>query len=88
MSYKVEYTSRAVKQLKKMDRQIAAFIISYIERNLVGCEDPRKLGKSLEGNLKDKWRYRVGAYRILAKLEDHRVVIVIIEVGHRSDIYK
>jgi mRNA interferase RelE/StbE len=87
MTYSVEYTSKALKQLKKMDRQTAAFIISYIEKNLVNCTDPRRYGKSLQGNLKDKWRYRVGNYRILAKIEDHRIIIVILEVGHRRSIY-
>ncbi len=88
MKYRVEYTSKALKQLKKMDRQTSAFIISYIEKNLVNCTDPRKFGKCLEGNLKDKWRYRVGNYRILAKIEDEQIIIVILEVGHRSTIYR
>lgn len=90
MKYKVEYTKAAVKQLKKMDRKIAAFILSYIEEKLVDCNDPRIYGKALKGNLNDKWRYRVGEYRILAKIEDDKVVVVVIvvEVGHRKDIYK
>lgn len=88
MKYKVEYTKTAVKQLKKMDRKIVAFIISYIEDKLVGCENPRAFGKSLQGNLSDKWRYRVGDYRILAKIEDEMVIITIVEVGHRRDIYR
>ncbi len=89
MKYKVEYTKAAVKQLKKMDRKIAAFILSYIEEKLVDCNDPRIYGKALKGNLNDKWRYRVGEYRILAKIEDDKVVVVIVvEVGHRKDIYK
>jgi len=89
MKYKVEYTKAAVKQLKKMDRKIAAFILSYIEGKLVDCNDPRIYGKALKGNLNDKWRYRVGEYRILAKIEDDKVVVVIVvEVGHRKDIYK
>lgn len=88
MKYKVEYTKTAVKQLKKMDRKIATFIISYIEDKLVDCENPRAFGKSLQGNLSDKWRYRVGDYRILAKIEDEMVVITVVEVGHRRDIYK
>jgi len=82
MTFSVEYTPKALKQLKKLDRQTAAFIISYIEKKLVNCTDPRRCGKSLQGNLKDKWRYRVGNYRILAKIEDDRIIIVILEVGH------
>lgn len=88
MRYTVEYTKTALKQLKKMDKKIASFIITYIEEKLVDCEDPRLYGKALQGNLNDKWRYRVGDYRILAMIEDDRVVITVVEVGHRKDIYR
>lgn len=87
MSYKVEYTKTAMKQLKKMDKKIAAFILAYIEEKLVDCENPRLYGKSLQGNLIDKWRYRVGDYRILVKIEDEKIIITVVEVGHRKDIY-
>jgi len=82
MRYTVEYTKTATKQLRKMDRKIASFIIAYIEDKLVGCHDPRIHGKALQGNLNDKWRYRVGDYRVLAKNEDDKVVITVVEVGH------
>ena len=86
MKFAVEYTKAAFKQLKKMDKKIASFIISYIEDKLVDCDNPRIYGKALQGNLNDMWRYRVGDYRILAKIEDDMVVIIVIEVGHRKDI--
>lgn len=88
MKYKVEYSRIALKQLKKMDKKIAAFIISFIEDKLVDCENPRAYGKALQANMNDKWRYRVGDYRILAKIEDEKVVIIVVEVGHRRDIYR
>lgn len=88
MIYRVEYTKTAVNQLKKMDRKIAAFILSYIDERLVNCENPRLSGKALKGNLNEIWRYRVGDYRILAKIEDDRIVVTIVEIGHRKDIYK
>lgn len=88
MKYEVKYTKKAIKQLKKMDKHIASFIISYIEENLVDCENPRSIGKALQGNLSDKWRYRVGSYRILAKILDDVVIVVVVEIGHRKDIYK
>lgn len=87
MKYCVEYTKTSVKQLKKMDRKIAAFIVSYIDEKLVNCEDPRINGKALKGNYNDIWRYRVGDYRILAKIDDHRVIITVVEIGHRKEIY-
>ena len=88
MKYQVEYTKSAVKQLKKMDRKIAALILSYIEDKLVDCENPRAYGKALFGDKKEIWRYRVGDYRILAMIEDEVLIITVVEVGHRRSIYE
>ena len=87
MSYRVEYTGKALKQLKKMDRKIASLIIAFIEDKLLDCKNPRLYGKALRGDSKDVWRYRVGSYRILAKIEDEAVIITVVEVGHRKEIY-
>ena len=88
MTYKVVYSKTAVKQFKKMDRSIAAFILSFIEEKLVDCENPRAYGKALQGSLSEIWRYRVGDYRILAKIEDQLLVITVVEIGHRKSIYE
>jgi len=88
MSYLVEYGKTAAKQLKKVDKKIAAFIVSYIDEKLVNCENPRLFGKALKGGSSDIWRYRVGDYRILAKIEDERVIITIVEIGHRKEVYE
>ena len=88
MRYKVEYTKSAVKQLKKMDKKIAALILSFIEEKLVDCENPRLYGKALQGYLNDKWRYRIGDCRILTKIEDGILIVTVVELGHRKDIYK
>jgi mRNA interferase RelE/StbE len=87
MKYRVEYTRTAAKQLKKLDRKIAALIITYIEEKLIDCDNPRLYGKALQGNLRDIWRYRVGDYRILARIDDYIVLIIVVEVGHRNEIY-
>ena len=87
MSYRVEYTKRAVKQLKKMDAFTARLLVSWIEAHLVGCEDPRVWGKGLVGNRAGEWRYRVGDYRILCFIEDERLVIEVFSVGHRREVY-
>jgi len=87
MRYTVEYTKQAVKSLKKLDRQTAALIIGWIEKKLIGCEDPRAHGKGLTSNRSGQWRYRVGDYRILADIQDERIVILVLEVGHRREIY-
>ena len=88
MKYSVEYTRTAVKQLKKMDKKIVALILTFVEEKLVACENPRSIGKALRGNLNDIWRYRVGDYRIIAKIEDELVIITIVEIGHRKDMYE
>lgn len=86
--YRVEYTEKAVKAIKKLDRRIAVLIYSWIEKNLQGCDDPRARGKALVGNRKNQWHYRIGDYRLLADIQDEKVVILILEVGHRKDIYE
>ncbi len=85
--YNVLYTKTAKKQLKKMDSQTASFILSFIQEKLVNCTDPRVYGGPLQGNLKSIWRYRVGSYRILARIEDETVTVVIVQVGHRREVY-
>ena len=85
--YKVEYAPLAIKQLKKMDKHISALIIGWIEKNLVGCENPRQYGKGLVANRSGEWRYRIGDYRIFADIQDDKLVILIITVGHRREVY-
>ena len=85
--YKVEYAPLAIKQLKKLDKHISALIIGWIEKNLVDCEDPRRYGIGLVANRSGEWRYRIGDYRILADIQDDKLVILIITVGHRREVY-
>ena len=87
MGYDVQYSDNALKAIKKIDRYQAEIIISWIEKNLVGCNDPRLHGKPLVGDNKDCWRYRVGAYKIIADIQDNLVRIEIINVGHRREVY-
>ncbi|MGI6253546.1 MAG: type II toxin-antitoxin system RelE family toxin [Aminivibrio sp.] len=62
-------------------------ILSYIDRNLHNYEDPRAAGKALKGPLKSLWRYRIGSYRLLAEIKDGELLIIAVDVGHRSEIY-
>lgn len=86
--YAVHFSDVALKKLKKMDRFQASLLIGWIEKNLQDASDPRIHGKALVANHKGKWRYRVGDYRILALIEDEKIIITIIDVGHRKDIYE
>ena len=85
--YKVEFTERALRDLKKLDKQTAALILGWIRKNLEGCENPRQHGKGLTANRSGQWRYRVGDYRLLAEIQDNVITILILCVGHRRDVY-
>lgn len=88
MKYKILFEKNADKQLKKLDKTQQRLIVNWIIKNLENTNDPRVFGKALKGNLKDYWRYRVGNYRIIAEINDDEVKILIIEIGHRKNIYK
>ncbi|HIY57884.1 MAG TPA: type II toxin-antitoxin system RelE/ParE family toxin [Candidatus Tetragenococcus pullicola] len=87
MSYNVKYEKQARKTLKKMDKFQSSMIISWIEKNLIGTENPKVHGKDLVGNKSGLWRYRVGDYRIIADIQEETVTILIVNIGHRRDIY-
>ena len=88
MKYKVQFTKRAMKDLKKLDRSTSALILGWVRKNLENCDNPRLHGKGLTANRSGQWRYRVGDYRLLAEIEDNIITILILNIGHRSDIYK
>ena len=87
MQYRVELTDRVIKQLKKLDKHMSALIIGWIEKNLEGCENPRVHGKGLTANRTGQWRYRIGNYRLICEIKDEEVLILVLEVGHRREIY-
>lgn len=84
----VEYSPRAMKQLRKLDPNQRKLLLAWIDKNLQNCTDPRALGKPLKGNLSDEWRYRFGDYRILCDIQDDRLVILALNIDHRSKVYK
>ena len=87
MKYDVEYSKTAMNTIKKMESSTSKLIRTWIEKNLMNTENPRIKGKALTGDLKGLWRYRVGDYRILAEIQDTKMVILILDIGHRSKIY-
>ncbi len=87
MKYTVTFTKEALKQLKKMDKASAALILGWIRKNLEGCDNPRIHGKGLTANRSGQWRYRVGDYRIIAEIYDDKVLILVLNIGHRRDVY-
>ena len=88
MSYSVETTLRFDREFKKLDRFTQRMLKAWIEKYLTGCENPRAYGKALTADRKGQWRYRVGDYRLICAIEDDRLIILALSVGHRSDVYK
>lgn len=87
MKYTVKYTAGAIKNLKKLDKHTQALILGWIEKNLMNCENPRQHGKCLTANRSGQWRYRIGDYRLICEIEDDKIVILILSIGHRREIY-
>ena len=86
MSYDVQFSERALKALKQMDKYQAKIILAWINKNLVSCSDPRQHGKALIGDKKGYWRYRVGSYRIIAEIDDCQLRVNIINAAHRREV--
>ena len=86
--YSVKISKKAHKALSKMDKQIRNLLYAWMSKILSGCENPRALGKALKGDLNNRWRYRVGDYRIIADISDGELIILVVEVGHRREMYE
>lgn len=85
MIYEISTTDKFDKSFKKLDRQAQRIIKTWIEKNLMKCDDPRVHGKVLTANRSGQWRYSVGDYRILVVIQDNKLVLILIDVGHRKD---
>jgi len=86
--YHVEFSENAIKQLKKLDKQIGSMIFAWITKHLEGCDNPRNLGKGLVQDKIGIWRYRIGDYRLLVHIFEGRLVVLVVDVAHRREIYK
>ena len=87
MSYQVETTARFDKEFKKLDRYTQRMIKGWIDKNLIGTENPRQHGKGLTADRSGQWRYRIGDYRLICHIDDNRLIILALSVGHRREIY-
>ncbi len=86
-NYTVKYSESVLKQLKKMDRNDAIYITSWINKNIIDCIDPRSKGKALSHSFSGAWRYRIGNYRLIVDIRDEELILLLLAVGHRRDIY-
>lgn len=87
-AWTVEFDDRARRELRKLDAKIQQTILRYLRERIAGADDPRRFGKPLRRNLAGLWRYRVEDYRLICRLEDERVIVLVLQVGHRRDVYE
>lgn len=87
MRYSVETTARFDREFRKLDRYTQRMIKGWIDKNLVDTDNPRSQGKGLTANRSGQWRYRIGDYRLICQIDDGKLVILALTVGHRSEVY-
>lgn len=88
MSWAYRWDDGALKELRKLGKQAQKQIIDYLDEKVNGNEDPRRFGKGLKADLVGLWRYRVGDYRILCEIVDEKLLVLVVAVGHRKNIYE
>jgi mRNA interferase RelE/StbE len=84
----VEFDDAAAKELRKLDRQVQQEILRYLRERIATGEDPRRFGKPLARGLAGLWRYRVRDYRIICNIEEGKLLVLVVRVAHRKDIYE
>lgn len=89
MIWSVEFDAGAKKDLEKLDRQVARRIVAFLANRVAKLEDPRSIGQALRGSeLGDFWKYRVGDYRVICDIQDRRLLVLVLRVGNRREVYR
>ena len=88
MAWKIEASDTAKRTLRKLDSQASKRILDFRDERIALSEDPRSLGQALSGPLRRHWRYHVGDHRVICDLQDNRLVVLVLEIGNRRDIYR
>lgn len=89
MAWLVELDPATVRDLGRLDKQVARRILSFLYERVARLDDPRSIGQALQGSkFGEFWKYRVGDWRIICKIEDERVTVLVLRIGHRSKVYK
>ena len=88
MQWTVRLSETALNALEKINKPEQLGIRQFIKDTLANLDNPRAMGKALQGNLKGLWRYRVGNYRLVCQIYNSELIIMVLEIGHRKDIYK
>lgn len=89
MAYNVELSAGVDRELGQLDAQQCRRILKFLHERVARLDDPRSIGKALHGSrLGEFWKYRVGDYRLICKIEDDRLMVLVLRVGHRKEIYR
>ncbi|WP_083838523.1 type II toxin-antitoxin system RelE family toxin [Solidesulfovibrio carbinoliphilus] len=89
MAWTIEFTPEAYKTLLRLGREEEKRVLAFLRQRISKLEDPRSLGEPLKGSrFAGLWRYRCGNYRILCEIQDGKISILVVLVGHRRDVYK
>ena len=87
MAWAIKFERSAKKDLARLDRKAQADIWKYLQDRIATDEDPKRFGDPLVGDLSGLWKYRVGSYRVIVEIRDQEVVILVVRVGHRKNVY-
>ena len=86
MAYSVEFLPAALKQLAKLDKPAQRRILSFLEER--AADRPRDVGAATTGELAGFWKYRIGDYRAVCRIDDGRLTVLVVKVGHRREVYR
>jgi mRNA interferase RelE/StbE len=87
MAWQIEFDPAARRELEKLDKSVSGRILKFLHGRVATLDDPRKIGERLKGPLREFWKYRVGDYRLICSLKDDRLVVIVLHVGHRREVY-
>ena len=89
MAFEIQFDPDALKDLKKLDRPIQQRLVGFLKLRVATLENPRDIGEALTGaKLGNYWKYRTGDWRIICDIEDQRIVVRVLRIGNRRDVYR
>ncbi len=89
MAWTIEFTESALRQMERLDRGVGQRIRKFLQERVAPMQDPRSIGQALHGkSLGQFWKYRIGDYRLVTRIEDDRLLILVVRIGHRREIYR
>lgn len=88
MAWSIEFDPDARRELEKLDKSVSDRILKFLRERVAALDDPRTIGERLHGPLRQYWKYRIGDYRLICSIKDDRLVVIVVRVGHRREIYR